>query len=308
MSMDFCLELPEKSSTFGVTAQTIIPSTIAPAPGVYGTQLTATGAFSFQTDPGGGQGFPAKFVFDVTAAPSCTSDYVAIGIAATPASGGQANIVGLNNLYSTSPASTAPNCTTNGPTVIFAYASGTGEVPGSLIISLKGTQLAYIENLTTGKSYFHILTIGTTGSNGTSPTIAVVPGTGNNAVDKAVLLSPDGGVTNQSSTSDPFIVYTDNDVSDVAYVTTYSSAGSGSGFLYKISDVFNGSATPTIVWSVSINAIPSSPVYDTGSNSVFFTDSKGRIDYVVDNGSSALDYLWSDCCQWHHIPESGDRR
>jgi hypothetical protein len=256
------------------------------APGVYGTQLTATGAFSFQTDPGGGQGFPAKFVFDVTAAPSCTSDYVAIGIAAAPASGGQANIVGLNNLYSTSPASTAPNCTTNGPTVIFAYASGTGEVPGSLTISLKGTQLAYIENLTTGKSYFHILTIGTTGSNGTSPTNAVVPGTGNNAVDKAVLLSPDGGVTNQSSTSDPFIVYTDNDVSDVAYVTTYSSAGSGSGYLYKISNVFSGSATPTIVWSVAINAIPSSPVYDTGSNSIIFTDSKGRIDYVVDSGSS----------------------
>jgi hypothetical protein len=255
-------------------------------PQIYGTQLTATGAFSFQTDPGGGQGFPAKFVFDVTAAPSCSNDFVAIGIAAKPASGGQANILGVNNLYSTSPASAAPNCTTNGPTVMFAYASGTGEVPGSLVISLKGTQLAYIENLTTGKSYFHILTIGTTGPNGTSPTNAVVPGTGNNAVDKTVLLSPDGGVTNQSSTTDPFIVYTNNDVSDVAYVTTFSSAGMGSGYLYKISNAFNGSATPTIVWSVSINAIPSSPVYDTGSNSVFFTDSKGRIDYVVDSGTS----------------------
>src|SRR5580692_1073265 len=169
-------------------------------PGVYGTQLTATGAFSFQTDPGGGQGFPAKFVFDVTAAPSCSNDFVAIGIAANPTSGGQANIVGVNNLYSTSPASAAPNCTTNGPTVMFAYASGTGEVPASLTISLNGTQLAYIENLTTGKSYFHILTIGTTGSNGTSPTNAVVPGAGNNAVDTSILLSPDGGVTNQSST------------------------------------------------------------------------------------------------------------
>ena len=255
-------------------------------PGVYGTQLTATGTFSFQTDPGGGDGYPAKFVFDVTAAPNCSSDFVAIGIGANPASGGQANILGANNLYSTSPASAAPNCTTNGPTVMFAYASGTGEVPGSLTISLEGTQLAYIENLTTGKSYFHILTIGTSGSNGTSATNAVVPGTGNNAVDETVLLSPDGGVTNQSSTSSPFIVYTDNDVNDVAYVTTYSSAGAGSGYLYKISDVFNGSATPTIVWSVSINAIPSSPVYDSGSNRVFFTDSNGRIDYVVDSGTS----------------------
>ena len=255
-------------------------------PGVYGTQLTATGAFSFQTDPGGGQGFPAKFVFDVTAAPSCSNDYVAIGIGTNPALGGQANILGVNNLYSTSPASAAPNCTTNGPTVMFAYASGTGEVPGSLAISQNGTQLAYIENLTTGKSYFHILTIGTSGSNGASPTAAVVPGTGNNAADSTVLLSPDGGVTNESSTSSPFIVYTHGDVSDTAYVTTHSSAGAGSGYLYKISNVFNGMSTPTIVWSVSINAIPSSPVYDTGSNSVFFTDSTGRIDYVVDSGTS----------------------
>ena len=256
------------------------------APQVYGTQLTATGAFSFQTDPGGGQGFPAKFAFDVTAAPSCSNDYVTIGIASSPSPGGQANILGVNNLYSTSPASAAPNCTTNGPTVMFAYASGTGEVPGSLTISLEGTQLAYIENLTTGKSYFHILTIGTTGSNGTGATNAVVPGAGNNAVDSSVLLSPDGGVTNQSSTTSPFIVYTTNDANDVAYATTYSSAGAGSGYLYKISNVFNGSATPTIVWSVAIDAIPSTPVYDEGSNSVVFTDSMGRIDYVVDSGTS----------------------
>jgi hypothetical protein len=253
---------------------------------VYGTQLTATGAFSFQTSPGANEGFPAKYVFDVTAAPSCANDFVAIGIGASPASGGQANIIGVNNLYSTSPASAAPNCTTNGPTVKFAYASGTGEVPASLAISQNGTQLAYIENLTTGKSYFHILTIGTTGSNGSSTTSAVVPGTGNNAVDNTVLLSPDGGVTNQSSTSSPYIVYSEHDFADVAFVTTYSPAGAGSGYLYKISNVFNGSATPTIVWSVAINAIPSAPVYNFESNSIYFTDSKGRIDYVANVASS----------------------
>jgi hypothetical protein len=251
----------------------------------YPVQVTGTGTVAFLTDPGGGQSFPAKFVFDVTAAPSCSNDFVAIGLPSEPASGGQANIFGVNNLYSSQPASPAPNCTTNGPTVMFAYASGTGEVPASVAISLKGTQLAYVENRNTGESYFHVLTIGTTGSNGTSPTAAVVPGTGNNAVDQTVLLSPDGGLINQSSTSAPFISYTNNDVSDTAYVTTYSSAGSGSGYLYKIGNVFSSSA-PTILWSVSIDAIPSSPVYDSGSNSVFFTDSNGRIDYVVDSGTS----------------------
>src|SRR5208282_5078853 len=76
------------------------------------------------------------------------------------------------------------------------------------------------------------------------------------------------------------------DANDVAYATTYSTAGNGSGYLYKITNVFNGSAAPTIAWSVPINAVPSTPVYDWVSNKVFFTDSNGRIDYVTDTGPS----------------------
>src|ERR1700728_666551 len=238
--------------------------------------------FTLNEAPGGGQTFPAKFVFDVTAAPSCANDFVAIGIPANPASGGQANLVGVNNLYSEG---TGALCST-GPTVMFAYASGSGQVPASVVLSQTGKQIAYIENLPTGSSYFHVLTLGTTGTNGTSATAAVVPGTGNNAVDKRVLLSPNGGTTNQSSTDAVFVLYTNNDANDDAYVTTYSTSGTGSGYLYKISNVFNGSATPTIVWSAPISAIPSSPVYDSVSNKVFFTDSNGRIDYLTDSGSS----------------------
>ena len=243
-------------------------------------------SFTLDAAPGGGQTFPAKFVFDVTAAPSCTDDFVAMGIPATPASGGQANIIGLNNLYSSS--TPGAYCSGSGPNVMFAYASGTGQIPASVSLSQTGTQIAYIENVPTGSSYFHVLTIGTTGTNGTSATAAVVPGAagGNNAVDQSVLLSPDGGTTNQSSTNAPFIVYTPNDASDVAYATTYSWSGSGSGYLYKLSNVFNGSATPAIVWSVAIDAVPSTPVYDAISNKIFFTDSNGRIDYVTDTGTS----------------------
>ena len=240
--------------------------------------------FALNIAPGGGQTSPAKFVFDVNAAPSCTNDYAVIGIPANPTSGGQANIVGVNNLYSGVPGAL---CAT-GPTVMFAYASGTGQVPASLVLSQNGTQIAYVENLPTGSSYFHILTLGNTGTNGTSATAAVVPGSagGNNALDQRVLLSPDGGITNQSSTTTVFVAYTSKDSNDVAYATTYSTAGSGSGYLYKISNVFKGVAAPTIVWSVPINAIPSSPVYDRVSNKVFFTDGKGRIDYVIDTGIS----------------------
>jgi len=257
--------------------------------GGYGTQLTEAGTFTVNAAPGGGQAYPAKYTFDVTAAPSCASDFVVIGMAANPAAGAQANVVGVNNLYSTQGASNpAPYCGTSGPSVMFAYASGTGQVPASVTISQSGSQIAYVENLLTGSSYFHVLTIGTTGTNGASATEAVVPGSagGNNAVDQTVLISPDGGITNQSTTNAPFVVYTPNDANDVAYVTTYSRTGGGSGYLYKISNVFNGSAVPTIVWSVPINAVPSAPIYDSVSNQVFFTDSNGRIDFVADNGMS----------------------
>jgi hypothetical protein len=255
----------------------------------YITTLTEDGSFSTSTAPGGGVTFPAKYVFSVNQAPSCANDFVVIGVPAAPASGGQANVVGVNNLYAGGAGALCPT----GPTVMFAYASGTGEVPASMAIARTGTEIFYIENLLTGSSYFHALTLGTTGTNGTSATDAVLPGAsgGNNALDQTVLLSPDGGVTNQSSTNSPFVVYGLTDATDFAYVTTYGVAdsgssvlGAGSGYLYKITNIYNG--TPTIAWSVAINAIPSAPVYDLNTNKVFFTDSNGRIDYVLDSGSS----------------------
>ena len=241
------------------------------------------GTFTLNTNPGGGQTWPAKYTFDVTATPSCADDFVAIGIPANAVAGAQANIVGYNNLYSGS----GGLCGST-PSVMFAYASGTGEVPGSISISPNGTQLAYIEDQLTGSSVFHLLTIGTNaGKEGTSPTDPVTPGAnGSGALDTTLALSS-GSCAAQSSTTSPFIRYTTNDAyPDAAYVTTYAwtGAGTGTGCLYKISPVFSGGA-PTITWSVPISAVPSSPVYDTTSNEVFFTDSSGNIDYVTDTGT-----------------------
>ena len=248
------------------------------------------GPVTLNNDPDGGQTSPAKYVFDVTAAPSCSGDFVAMGIPANAVAGSQANIVGYNNLYTGS--SPTGICSGTAPTVMFAYASGAGEVPGSISISPDGTQLAYVEDLLSGSSVFHLLTIGTSGTNGASPTAPVVPGIagGNNAVDTTVALSGgSGSCAAQSSTTSPFIRYTTNDAyPDAAYVTTYSWSatvpGTGTGCLYKIGPVFSG-GTPTIAWSVPISAVPSSPVYDTTSNKVFFTDSSGNIDYVTDTGT-----------------------
>ena len=236
-------------------------------------------------DPGGGQIYPAKFAFNINQTPSCTNDFVVVGIPTSRIVAGQANIIGFNNLYTNG----AGNgfCSGTGPNVKFAYTSGTGQVPGSVVISQNGQQVAYVEN-TPGKSFFHVLTIGTTGNNGTGATSPVNPGIGgvNNAVDTRVRLTPDGTI-DQSSTSSPFVVFTHADANDVAYVTTYDLSG-GTGVLYKISNVFTANnvlnVPPSIVWSVPITAVPSTPVYDKVSNKVFFTDSHGRIDYVLDTG------------------------
>ena len=161
-------------------------------------------------------------------------------------------------------------------------------MPASLVLSQNGSQLAYVENLPTGSSYFHVLTIGNTGTNGTSATAAVLPGSagGNNAVDQRVLLSPDG-VRQSKAPRRLFSSLTLRETPTMSPMRPATArAGSGSGYLYKISNVFNGSAAPTIVWSVPIDAVPSSPVYDRVSNKVFFTDSNGRIDYVTDTGVS----------------------
>jgi hypothetical protein len=259
--------------------------------GNFAGSVNGTPGTNINTDPGGGQTYPAKYTFDVTEAPSCANDFVAIGIPANAVAGssGQANIVGYNNLY-TPTDGTSDTCPGTGPAVMFAYASGTGEVPGSISLSQDGTQLAYVEDQLTGSSVFHILTIGTSsGNEGTSPTDPATPGTGgSNAVDAAVPLSGgSGSCAAQSSTTSPFIKYSVvPETSDAAYVTTYAwtGTGTGTGCLYKISPVFTV-GTPTIEWSLPLTAVPSSPVYDPATNNVFFTDSSGNIDSVTDTGT-----------------------
>jgi hypothetical protein len=42
--------------------------------------------------------YPAKYSFDIDAAPNCASDYVVFGLNVA-GSAGQANLLGLNQLY-----------------------------------------------------------------------------------------------------------------------------------------------------------------------------------------------------------------
>jgi hypothetical protein len=227
--------------------------------------------------------YPAKFGYDVNANPTC-SDFAVFPVNATPASG-QANLVGLNNLYS---ASTGTNfCPGTGPTFLFAYEVGGstgGAVKTSPVISLLGTKVAFVESLTgdgtSVGSKFHVLTIGTTGSNGSSATSPVVPGTGNNAVDTAITMN--GFVSD--TLSSPFVDYGD----DFAYV------GDNNGKLHKFTGVFLGSPAEVVggspSWPVAVapaGTILTGPIYDSVSGNIFVGGSDGNL-YAVNASTGTV--------------------
>jgi hypothetical protein len=230
---------------------------------------------SLGTGSGGRISGPAKFVFDVTAPPSCTTDFVTSGISVAGSST-QANIIGLNNLYTNSGGTGF--CSGTAPKVVFAYNIGAGQVSSSVVLSLTGNKIAFTENnITAGTSTFHVLAFQTSTGNGTAATSPAVAGTGNTAVDTKIAFS-------SASTTAPYIDY----LNDVAYVTSLSTTS----LIHKITGVFNG--TPTEVttggWPATITGTPgiSTPVYDGTSKHVFVTDQSGFIDYVDDSVSPAV--------------------
>ena len=87
---------------------------------------------------------PATFAADFNS-PSCTNDYLVMPI--NIAGGGNANLIGVNQLYSNSAKSGFCN-TVTGPTVLFAYQTGTGGGANatSVGLSLDGTKIVWVEN------------------------------------------------------------------------------------------------------------------------------------------------------------------
>src|SRR5580658_1623928 len=162
--------------------------------------------------------------------------------------GAQANIVGLNHLYS---GSGTPYCLTN-PEFIFSYASGVGPVATSPGLSTGGTEISYVENDPNIGAILHVLTFakgsteygscGTNNNGGTTlPTCAtnpVIPGStsGSTATDFMLPLglvaanAATGAAGAVDSFSSPF--------TDYANDTTY--VGDNNGYLYAITPTFTG--------------------------------------------------------------------
>jgi hypothetical protein len=218
--------------------------------------------------------YPAKFSFDPAAAPDCLNDYVVFGMVATGtpgASGGQANLVALNNLYVNS--NGAGFCGGTAPTVLFAYNITTftgGKISTSPVLSEDGTQIAFVETVsgTSARAIFHVLTW-TRGQGAIKN--AAVPGS-----MTSLTFSP----TSSCTSSSPWIDY----ATDVVYV------GSDKGDVYKIAPVFKG--TPTVAggnWPVTVhtNYHITAPVLDAG-RSVLMVGSSDGVLYKIDTTTGQL--------------------
>jgi len=240
----------------------------------------------------GPHGYPAKFSFDVNAAPDCVNDYVVFPTAnsdvpGASGSGVRASLVAFNNLYAgPGPSGICPTplAPSTQPSVLFAYNTSTttlGRATRSPALSLDGKKIAFVESndgFASNYTAFHVLTW-KAGEGGVWNSAAVAGdcSVGNSCLTTLVLNN-----THSDSGSSPFLDY----AHDTAYV------GDDGGRLHKITPVFGG--TPAEVmgsgWPVQLASAPDlvhSPVYDSVSGRVFITDNGGTL-YVVDAASGTI--------------------
>lgn len=226
--------------------------------------------------------FPAKFSFDVSSQ-DCTGDFVLFGLTVT--SGTQANLVGINNLYTEA----SPPCNSGTPWVALAYNTVThsgGQIRTSPVLSVNGTMAAFVES-TTGGSYFHVIVL---------PSPIPSPPSQTGTVRSPVTPASCGTPITANCMTTLTISGSANTVSSpwVDYNTDTAYVGTDDGKLYKITPVFGGGA-PTLVsdtnWPVTVVTSGSSnvltgPVVDTNAGRIFIGDANGYL-YAIDLAAPA---------------------
>ena len=226
--------------------------------------------------------FPAKYSFDINSAPDCTHDFIVFTQTTANAGGGAVTIYALNNLYT-------GTCKTGSvPNVLWAYtfySNSGGAVVGSPILSLDGTQVAWIESKGSGTAAtLHILKPYTGGSAGTLGAPEAPANSGSASAFRSCTPSAGNGAClysiafnngDDDTTSSPYIDYGFDEI----------FVGDADGDLHLFTGVFSGSPVEahggSTGWPVSINGNAlTSPVFDENSSRVFVGDSGGRLSYV----------------------------
>lgn len=243
--------------------------------------------------------YPAKYRFDISTE-SCNGDYVLFGL--TVASEPQANLVGINNLYT----SGSSPCDGGTPWVAFAYNTITqtaGQIRTSPALSEDGTKAAFVESATTG-SYFHVMVLPNPIPVPPSKTGTVLaPATPTSCATPTVAgCMTTVQISSAANTlSSPWIDYN----TDIAYVAT------DNGNLYKISPVFLGGAPKVVTdsnWPVAVvpagshYEVLTDPVVDDFENLIFIGDENGRL-YSINLTSPAKKITASVPIGW--VPNKG---
>ena len=228
--------------------------------------------------------FPAKYSFNINDAPNCANDYVVYGLNVAGTTGGQANLIGLRNLYSgTNPAGLCPGAAA---TFYWAYNGSTagGSVLTSPVVSLDGTKVAYVESAG-GSAVFHVLKWKS--GEGTSATASAAP-TLNGActATSSCLKSFTFSTASTATLASPWVDYT----TDKAFV------GSDDGKIYRISCVFNCALNtqPSVDWTFILpvagtggaSATPNGPVYDSQTGHLIVGDQLGELWTINASGAT----------------------
>jgi hypothetical protein len=238
-------------------------------------------AFSLGTGGVAQNMYPAKFTFNVNATPNCTSDFVVYGLNVGGTTGGQANLVALNNLYSNTGGTGF--CSGTAPTVYWAYnaTNHSGTVTTSPVLSndSTGSKVIYVESKSGGPSYLHVLvwvsgqgTVGDSVAPTNSETnVGSCPASASCLVSTELQTTTGTSITSSSVTnSSPWYDY----ASDTVYV------GDDAGNLFKVTPVL-GSGTPAVTGlSVASGTKLTGPVYDSSSGNIFVGSTNGAL-YAV---------------------------
>jgi hypothetical protein len=200
--------------------------------------------------------YPAKYSFSTSAA-SC-ADWVVYG-SGLPGSATQATILAFTNLYATT-------CSGSVPTIGWAFNTGTGSsVLTSPVLSLDGTQIAFVQNGSTGASL--VILKWAAGGTLTAPATPANQASGSayRACTAPCMLSLNfsGAATDSGSTA-----WYDYDA-DAVWV------GDDNGVLHKFTGVFAGSPAEVTIggWPVTVSASPlNGPIRDSLTGNVFVGD------------------------------------
>lgn len=258
--------------------------------------------------------YPAKFTFDITAAPSCANDFVVFPVSATGGAA-QPNLVAFNQLYSGTAGANgicnragAANATDNKTSaeVMWSYniqgIAGGAAAPTSPVLSLDGKKVALVESIAGSAAHFHVLAWKNLDGQAANLQNALVPkqittfsanapAAGSGAATDLIL-----GAASDTLSS-PFIDY----VRDLAYV------GNDKGVVFRIKNVFCtigaacAGATPPApsldaTWGTSgaltiggtcitTSAQLSGPVFESGTQNVYVGCADGKLYRITQTGT-----------------------